>query len=144
LVWIGAGIGITPFLSMLSFERSTLDLRRVWLYYMARTAEDAPYDEEIRRVHSRAGFLIDYVLWLTSARGHLTAAKIAADVKYDDYAVMLCGSMPFVADFTAQFRALGLPRERIITEELQFRGAPEPRPAPGAAAAAANGKGPPA
>ena len=67
------------------------------------------------------GYSIDYVLWLSSEEGRLTAARIAEDVNHDDYVVMLCGSMPFVDAFVAQFRALGLPRERIITEELQFR-----------------------
>ena len=125
MVWVGTGIGITPFLSMLSFERSTLDIRRIWLYYVARRAEDAVYDHEIRMSHSRMSFAVDYVLWLTSERGRLTAARIAADVERDDYAVMLCGNMPFVTAFTSQFRALGLPRERIITEELQFRKGPD-------------------
>ena len=132
MVWVGTGIGITPFLSMLSFERSTLYLRRIWLYYVARGAEDAVYDHEIRTSRSRMDFAVDYVLWLTSERGRLTAARIAADVERDDYAVMLCGNMSFVAAFTSQFRALGLPRERIITEELQFRRGPDapvvPRP----------------
>ena len=125
IVWIGTGIGITPFLSMLSFERSSLDLRRIVLYYVARGMDDAVYDREIRASCSRAGFAVDYVLWLTSEHGRLTAKRIAADVERDDYAVMLCGSMGFVDSFTAQFRALGLPRERIITEELQFRRGPE-------------------
>jgi predicted ferric reductase len=125
LVWVGTGIGITPFLSMLAFERSSLDFRQFWLYYVVRSAEDAVYDEEIRKCRSRAGFSIDYVLWLTSQQGHLTAARIAADVRRDDYAVMLCGSMHIVAAFTSQFRALGLSPARIITEELEFRGASE-------------------
>jgi predicted ferric reductase len=125
MVWVGTGIGITPFLSMLSFERSTLDLRRIWLYYVARAAEDAVYDHEMRTCSSRAGFAVDYVLWLTSEQGRLTAARIAADVQRDDYAVMLCGNMAFVHAFTSQFRALGLPGKRIITEELQFRRGPE-------------------
>ena len=90
------------------------------------------YDHEIRTSRSRMGFAVEYVLWLTSERGRLTAARIAADVERDDYAVMLCGNMSFVAAFTSQFRALGLPRERIITEELQFRRGPDapvvPRP----------------
>jgi ferredoxin-NADP reductase len=34
---------------------------------------------------------------------------------------MLCGHMPFVADLARQFTALGVPRERIITEEFEFR-----------------------
>ena len=130
LVWVGTGIGITPFLSMLAFGRSTLDFRRIWLYYVVRGAEDAVYDEEIRKCRSRAGFSIDYVLWLTSQHGRLTAARIAAEVRSNDYAVMLCGSMHVVAAFTSQFRALGLPPARIITEELEFRGASEATVAP--------------
>ena len=125
ILWVGTGIGITPFLSMLSFERSNLDFRRISLYYVARGAEDAVYDREIRASCSRAGFAVDYVLWLTSERGRLTAKRIAEDVVRDDYAVMLCGNMAFVDAFTDQFRALGLPRERIITEELQFRRGPD-------------------
>ena len=79
------------------------------------------YDQEIRNHLSRSGFSVDYALWLTSEQGRLTAAQIAAKLEGDDYAVMLCGSIPFVAAFISQFRALGLPRERIITAELQFR-----------------------
>jgi predicted ferric reductase len=133
MVWIGSGIGITPFLSMLAFARGTFDLRRIWLYYVVRDAKDAVYDEEIRECHSKAGFSIEYVRWVSGERGHLTAKQIAADVQRDDYAVMICGSMPVVRTFTAQFRALRLPRERIITEELEFRGAPLPRAARDAA-----------
>jgi predicted ferric reductase len=129
LVWIGAGIGITPFLGMLAFERSTLDRRRIWLYYMVRSRDEAVYDEEIRKSPSCTGFCIEYKLWVTGDLGHLTAAQVAADVARGDYAVMLCGSMPFVSAFRRQFRALGLPPLRIIAEELQFRSAPAPRAA---------------
>jgi len=130
LVWIGAGIGITPFLAMLAFERSTLDRRRIWLYYMARSREEAVYDEEICRSPSCTGFSIEYKLWVTGDLGRLTAARVTADVARGDYAVMLCGSMPFVSDFRHQFRAIGLPPQRIIAEELQFRSAPPLRAAP--------------
>jgi ferredoxin-NADP reductase len=63
-------------------------------------------------------------LWTTGDRGHLTAARIAADIGRDDYVVMLCGGMPSIATFRRQFRDLGLRPDRIIAEELQFRGAP--------------------
>ena len=138
MVWIGSGIGITPFLSMLSFERNTLDLRQIWLYYVVRDAHDAVYDEEIRQNCSRSGSSIEYAQWVTSERGRLTATHIATNVGSTDYAVMICGSMPIIRAFTAQFRALGIPPARIITEELQFRGGPEPR---AARAAAGNGSG---
>jgi predicted ferric reductase len=126
MIWVGSGIGITPFLGMLSFERGTLDLRRIWLYYVVRKREDAVYDREIRAIDSHAGFAVEYTLWITSENDHLTARRIAADVKCDNYAVMLCGSMPFVADFRSQFHTLGVPLRRIVAEELQFRGAAAP------------------
>ena len=124
MVWIGAGIGITPFLGMLAFERSALDRRRIWLYYMVRNRDEAVYDEEIRNSPSCAGFYVEYQLWVTADLGHLTAARVAVDVARGDYAVMLCGSMPFISAFRRQFRELGLPPQRIIAEELQFRNAP--------------------
>jgi predicted ferric reductase len=121
MIWIGAGIGITPFLGMTAFERSNNDFRRIWLYYSVRSPEDAVYDQELKDNVERADSYIDYTLWVSSARGRLTAAKIVADVELDDYAVMLCGTTAFVASMASEFRALGLPSERIITENLQFR-----------------------
>ena len=121
LVLIGAGIGITPFLGMLAFELSNHDFRRIWLYYVARKEDDAVYDSEIRGSYLDADSYIDYQLWLTGRDGRITAKAVADAVALDDYAVMLCGPRAFVADMARQFRAIGLPSSRIITEELQFR-----------------------
>jgi predicted ferric reductase len=122
IVCIGAGIGITPFLGMLAFELSNHDFRRIWLYYIARDEQDAVYDSEIRESYLEAESYIEYELWLTARRGRITAAQIAADIApLDDYAVMLCGQQNFISDIARQFRALGVPRDRIITEEFAFR-----------------------
>lgn len=122
MVWIGAGIGITPFLGMLSFELSNDDFRRIWFYYIARSKQEAVYDTEIRERFLKADSFIDYHLWLTSEQGRLTAKQIAEEVApLDDYAVMICGRALFANDMRHQFRKLGLPREKIIMEELQFR-----------------------
>jgi predicted ferric reductase len=122
IVCIGAGIGITPFLGMLAFELSNRDFRRIWLYYVVRDERDAVYDSEIRESYLEAESYIDYTLWPTASRGRITAAQVAAEVApLEGYAVMLCGQLTFVADLTRQFRALGVSRDRIITEELEFR-----------------------
>jgi predicted ferric reductase len=122
LVCIGAGIGITPFLGMLAFELSNHDFRRIWLYYVVRDDQDAVYDSEIRESYLHAESYIDYALWATSSRGRITAAQVASDVApLEDYAVMLCGQQRFIADLAAQFGALGVPHNRIITEEFEFR-----------------------
>ncbi len=119
MVWIGAGIGITPFLGMLSFELSNNDFRRIWFYYIARTPEEAAYDAEIRDRFLKADSFIDYTLWTTADRGRLTAAQIAEDMApLDDYAVMICGRARFASDMAHQCLKLDLPREKIIRENL--------------------------
>jgi predicted ferric reductase len=122
LVCIGAGVGITPFLGMLAFELSNRDFRRIWLYYVVRNNEDAVYDSEISQSYLNAESYVDYVLWATARQGRITAAAIAAEIApLDNYAVMLCGQLSFVSDLARQFRALGVPSDRIITEEFEFR-----------------------
>lgn len=122
LVLIGAGIGITPFLSMLAYEMTNNDFRRIWLYYIVREPKDAGYDEEIRSRYQEADSYIDYLLWITKEKGRLTAKQIDEAVgDFDDYAVMLCGTSAFNHHLTRQFLDLGLPRERIISEDFAFR-----------------------
>jgi ferredoxin-NADP reductase len=122
IVCIGAGIGITPFLGMLAFELNNRDFRRIWLYYVVRDEQDAVYDTEIRESYLEAESYIDYELWPTARRGRITAAQVAAEIApLEGYAVILCGQQSFIADLARQFRGLGVPRDRIITEEFEFR-----------------------
>src|SRR5699024_5879130 len=107
---------------MLRFEATNNDFRRIWLWYVARSAEEAPYHEELGRGVEVADSYVDYELWESASRGRLTAAHVKEAVApLDDYAVMLCGTPGFVEDMRRQFRSLGLPRERIIAEDFRFR-----------------------
>ena len=121
LVCIGSGIGITPFLLMIRFEASNDDFRRIWLWYVARRIEDAPYDEELRKGVDTANSWVDYELWLTSERGRLTATHIfEALADFDGFAVMLCGSPEFIRGMSKQFLDQGLPPDRLFAEDLFF------------------------
>jgi ferredoxin-NADP reductase len=97
------------------------DFRRIWLYYVVHDDADAVYDSEIRESYLEAESYIDYALWSTAQRGRITAAQIASEIAPKDFAVMLCGQVSFISDLARQFRALGVSRDRIITEEFEFR-----------------------
>ncbi|MGE0719958.1 MAG: hypothetical protein AB7P02_31225, partial [Alphaproteobacteria bacterium] len=121
IVFVGAGIGITPFLGMLRFELTNDDFRRIWFFYVVRDAASAPYDAEIADAVLRADSYVDYIRWETATRGRLTARAVAEAVQLDDWAVMLCGTPDFVAEMRRGFRAIGVPAERIIAEDFRFR-----------------------
>jgi ferredoxin-NADP reductase len=105
-----------------NFELTNRDFRRIWLFYVVRDEQEAVYDSEIRESYLESESYIDYTLWLTGSRRRITAAQIAAEIApLEDYAVMLCGKVRFISDIARQFRALGVPRDRIITEEFEFR-----------------------
>jgi predicted ferric reductase len=121
LVCIGAGIGISPFLSVIRFEFTNNDFRRTWLWYVVREAERAPYDEELKAAVPKADSYIDYTLWATGERGRLTARQVMEEVEpLTDYAVMLCGPPAFIRDMVRQFKAAGFPSDRLIFEDLHF------------------------
>jgi hypothetical protein len=80
---------------------------------IAPQAATAEIREGYLEAESYAESYIDYALWPTACRGRLTAAQVASEIApVEDYAVMLCAR---------QFRALGVLRDRIITEEFEFR-----------------------
>jgi ferredoxin-NADP reductase len=107
---------------MLAFEINNRDFRRIWLYYVVRNNEDAVYNSEISETYLNTESYVDYTLWPTASRGRITAAAVVSEIApLDNFAVMLCGQLNFVADLTRQFRALGMPPDRIITEEFEFR-----------------------
>lgn len=126
VVWIATGIGVTPFLSMLKFEQHNRgDIRRIWFYYLVRNEEEAIYRREIEDLCKGANSVVDFTVWVSTQQGRLSAAQIAEDVGFDDYAVMMCGTRAAVDDLSRQFMELGLPQSRIISEELQFRASPK-------------------
>jgi predicted ferric reductase len=127
-IWIAGGIGITPFLSMLAYEVRNQDIKDVWFYYLAKSAEDAVYDAEIRQwIEGQALANLDYpdtihyIRHFSNQDGLLSAATIqekAGDLT--DYAILLCGPPALMRALKKQFVALGVQPSRIFFEDFNF------------------------
>ena len=121
IVCIGAGIGISPFLGMLQFERTDNDERPIDVTYVVRDREHAPYHDELEDV-ARAVARISCRLWVTGESGRITARDVTGGIDdLSNTAFMLCGSAVFTEAFAAELHAIGAPRSNIFAEGFAFR-----------------------
>jgi len=132
MVWIGGGIGITPFLSMSHYElhQRTFDHyeeakrnRKIQLYYSVIKPEEAIYREELTRIDEKfENFQVKY--WYAESDGFLTGEKIQEDIGGNDALrerlYFLCGPVPMMRSITNQLMELGVKPRQIIFEEFSF------------------------
>jgi ferredoxin-NADP reductase len=120
-LFIAGGTGIAPLRSML---RHALDAHvpgRKTLLYSARTPDEFAYVSELRAL-ARQG-LIDLTLTLTGiadrwrhSRGR-AGTDLLAPLVDDQTLCFLCGPPSMIADVPEILRSLGVPQNRIRTEE---------------------------
>jgi predicted ferric reductase len=121
-VWVGGGIGITPFLSMAHHESTYEDRKEVHLIYGVKAREQAVYDAEIAAAVSAAKQPIDYWLSVSDDEGFLTAEKIAARLSspLTDYAFLFCGPPIMMRTLKKQLMEKGVSADQIFFEEFDF------------------------
>ncbi len=115
-VFIGGGIGITPFLGMM---REIKNITR--LYYCCSTTEEAVFHDEIERdmaMHPQ----FSYQAIISKRDGRLTAHKIKEHVSdITNHLFFLCGPTPMMHGLTEHLAKLGVPRKNIIFEDFNFK-----------------------
>lgn len=128
LVLIGAGVGITPLLSMLREQVALGQGKRMHFFQGARTLADLPFQAELRELVQRAGGLLkihralsapeaDALLRLDyEHHGRIELAQIKAALPFDDYDFYLCGPAAFTQAIYDGLRALNIADERIHAE----------------------------
>ena len=121
-VWIGGGIGITPFLAMASALPA--DAAHVDLFYLARDASEAPGLVALQAEAARRANLRIFALVANEGAAAVRAAVLAAGAPLagaDACEVYLCGPPGMLQDTLACFAAEGVPAERIHAERFDFR-----------------------
>ncbi len=132
VVLIGAGVGITPLLSMarelvaqISSQQRQLP---VYLFQGGRTVSELPFQHELAQLKARAGGLFQLRRALSNAgenaqlgvdfeiAGRLSLSQIKANLPLDDYDFYLCGPASFTQDTYDGLRALNIADARIHAE----------------------------
>lgn len=119
-VWIGGGIGITPFLSKLRAELIKQTANKILLYYVYRTEDDGVFAREILELSSQVPN-VEVVLCCTSTSGRLSVKAISEKIPVTNISsVLLCGPTAMMHHFSNAFQKVGVREDNIYFEEFSF------------------------
>lgn len=123
LVLIAAGIGITPFHSMVLDVFLKNKNCKINLLYSSRTTQDIVFKkdfDEIRSLH--AGFKVHYFLTRESVvaegmrNGRIDEKSLVDFVEDKEVEYMICGGISFTRDMWRLLKKLGVDEGKIYTE----------------------------
>jgi len=124
-VWVGAGIGIVPFVSRLYWltmqaKKQHIALEKVHLFYCVNSEKEAFFHDEILSLVRRLDFI---ELHLVNAEygEQLDSQQIVEQVASKDFDLCFCGPQPFANALKTGLDTLGLPEERFHTEIFKIR-----------------------
>ncbi|GAA3092794.1 ferredoxin-NADP reductase [Kribbella aluminosa] len=124
-MFIGAGVGITPLLSMLRTLADRADRRRVWLITSARGPHDLMSRSAVEEVRARMNLKVIEVVsapepgW-TGEVGRIGHDLLSRNLPRRTHRLeyFVCGPAPMVTSVTGDLAALGVPHRRIHTERF--------------------------
>lgn len=117
-IWIGGGIGITPFLSMAANANESGV--RASLFWSVRNESEAHFDRELEeRAESTEN--LGYHLWKSDKEGYLSLDALGGAEAVSDKDIFICGPAALRDSLIDQLRSAGVPARRIHTEEFAFR-----------------------
>jgi predicted ferric reductase len=122
-IWIGAGVGITPFLAWLQqlTQKPASELNAT-LYYLVRDSQSAVFAEELALLCSQLPKINLQVIY--SSQQRLTAEKIKEDISdLSNTELYFCGSAKVRGSMQVGLESLGMPKNSIHYELFDFRNA---------------------
>jgi len=127
VVFLSAGIGVTPVLAMLHSFATDSSARRVWWFRGAANGNEDPFAEEARFLLGRFADSRAHVRYSRPLPGDQPGVQFDAPGRLDMAALdhlgvsreadfYLCGPISFLRDFTAGLAGWGVASDRIHTE----------------------------
>ncbi len=119
-VWIAGGIGITPFISLLS----GVGARHVQLFWSVNEASEAFCLEELEEGAERSG--VQLIPWFSTERGYLNVDDLlpegeASEGFWQNTSFLLCGPAGLKDALTDALRKKGVSTRDIHEEAFSFR-----------------------
>ncbi len=118
-LWLGGGIGVTPFLSMAAALPASA--AGVDFYYLARNAAETPGLDALRAEAARKPNLRVFALLSNEDTQAVRAAVEASSAPLAAREVYLCGPPGMLQESLAWLAAAGVPEARIHAERFDFR-----------------------
>ena len=124
-VFIGAGVGITPLMSMLRTMADRRDPRPCYLFFGNREWEGVAFREEIEQLKGRLDLEVVHVLsrppegW-EGEEGRIGAAVLARHLpeRYQSLQYFICGPDPLMDAVEGALVELGVPDRRVHSERF--------------------------
>ncbi|XOU95001.1 MAG: ferric reductase-like transmembrane domain-containing protein [Candidatus Kerfeldbacteria bacterium] len=120
LIFIGGGVGVAPFVSMVKDAAKKNNGQWVSLYYCTKTKNDACLDIELTGV---LGKIPDsfYINQCSDNQGRLSVDTVMKRVrKIDNTVVFLCGPHQMMNDYQKKLIEQGLKKDNIVMEDFSF------------------------
>ncbi len=119
LVMLAAGIGITPFRSIIAQTRAESPSRRLSLFHSVRTSNELLFRSEFE---GKKDLSVQYFLTrdpspdLPSIPRRMEATDIISNCEPEGSEFLICGSISFVRDLWRGLKENGVREEKIYTE----------------------------
>jgi predicted ferric reductase len=128
LVFVAAGVGITPFMSMLRYMRGRRESRSVLLVYASRSPADVIFGDELKSIEAGDFPRLKVIHLLSTApaswageTGRLDADRLARLCGgVEGRAFYLCCPPPMTAAFISGLRRMGVSPRRIHTDQFSL------------------------
>lgn len=123
--WVGAGIGIVPFISRLYWlkqktEKQQLKLEKIHLFYCVNSEKEAFFRNEILSLLRKLDFIEVHLI--TAESGELLDSEmIIKKVKSKDFDTCFCGPQQFGQMLKAGLNAAGISENRFHIEYFKMR-----------------------
>ena len=121
VVCIAGGIGITPFISLITHEVHHLSTRKINLFYSARSEQEALYHTDFLELQSKL-INFNYLPNLGGQKPRLTAQLIKEEIgELNNKIFYICGPSAMMYSISAQLKENGVKSKDIIFEDFNFK-----------------------